>query len=385
MPTPSLNRVEIDLGALRSNYENIKALVGAEVEVMAMVKSDAYGHGLLPAAKAFYAGGAHIFGVAEVEEAVALREAGLTGDIIVLLGAPSVSLAEVIQYKLSPVVYDLAFVKELSDLAVKLDVVIDVHLKVDLGMGRLGIMPDDVSQFVQAMHQMPGVFLAGFFSHFPLADDLSNNATEEQCQRFETILQEVNTLVQTKKIMHIANSAALIRFPETHFDMVRPGISLYGYCPIEEKGACEQLCSKPAMSFKTEVIQVKEVPAGHGISYGHKFITERPTRIAVLPVGYDDGYSRLLTGKAMVLIGGRRVPIRGTICMNACMADVTDLPDVQVGDEVVLMGTQGDEEISAGEIAGWLGTISYEVLCQFGRSNRHVYYDSSPREVNPSL
>lgn len=380
MSTPSLNRVEIDLGALRSNYENIKAIVGADVEVMAMVKSDAYGHGLVSAAKAFDAGGARVFGVAEVEEAVALREAGITGEIIVLLGAPAIGLAEVLQYKLSPVIYDLAIVKELSDLAVQSDSVIDVHLKVDLGMGRLGIMPNEITQFIQAMEHMPGVSVAGFFSHFPLADDLSSGATQEQCQRFEMMQQEVNSLVQTKKIMHIANSAALIRFPETHFDMVRPGISLYGYCPTEEKDSCEKLHSKPAMSFKTEVIQLKDLPAGHGISYGHKFITERPTRVAVLPVGYDDGYSRLLTGKAMVLIGGRRVPIRGTICMNACMADVTDLSGVHVGDEVFLMGRQGNEEISADEIAGWLGTISYEVLCQFGRCNRHVYYNSSPRD-----
>lgn len=374
MSTVSLNRVEIDLGALRSNYESIKAMVGADVEVMAMVKSDAYGHGLIPAAKAFYDVGARIFGVAEVEEAVSLREAGITGDIVVLLGAPADFLAEVIRYALNPVVFDLATMEALSSLAAKANTTVGVHLKVDLGMGRLGIMPDKVIQLVQAATRLPGVFLAGFFSHFPLADDLLSDATIKQCQRFEAILKEVDNLVQTDKIMHIANSAALIRFPETHFDMVRPGISLYGCQPIDTPEFRDKLRIKPAMAFKTQVIQVKDLPVGYGISYGHRFITERPTRVAVLPVGYDDGYSRLLTGKAKVLIGGRRAPVRGTICMNACMADVTDFPDVHVGDEVVLMGAQGTEEISADEIAGWLGTISYEVLCRFGRCNRHEYY-----------
>jgi alanine racemase len=373
MSVKSLNRVEIDLTALKNNYQAIKNIVGSKVEVVAMVKSDAYGHGLVAVAKTLSAVGATIFGVAEVDEGVSLRQAGITGDIIVLLGAASADYHAVIQNRLSPVVYDLRSLQSLSSLAEELGEKVSVHLKVDIGMGRLGVMPEDVVTHVKSLAGLKGIRLAGVFSHFPMADAADADVTVHQYRNFLDLLEKIKTFVPTEKIFHAANSAAVMRFPETHFDMVRPGITVYGCYPPGLQKYENVLALEPVMSFKSNVIQTKDVPAGYGLSYGHRFITQRPTRVAVLPVGYDDGYLRRLTGKAEVLIRGRRAKILGMICMNACMADITDIPDVQVDDEVVLMGRQGNEAISADEIAAWSETINYEIVCLLGGRNRKVY------------
>jgi len=375
MSTESLNRVRIDLSALRSNYQSIRKMIGGQVVVLAMVKSDAYGHGLVPCAKALAEAGAGTFGVAEVEEGVRLRQAGIEDDIIVFLGAPCGGLAEIVRYRLQPVVYDLEDLAQLSGHAVRQNSIVGCHLKIDLGMGRLGIMPEQLSDFVEALASLPGVYLSGFFSHFPLADADDLAPTSIQCQAFARDSQKVRPLLGEKGLLHIANSAAMLGHSASYFDMVRPGITLYGCYPAASKEFQGRLPLRPVMSFCTNVIQVKEIPAGHGISYGHLHITSRPTRLAVLPVGYDDGYLRRLTGKASVLIRGQRAPILGRICMNACMADVTDIPGVGVGDEVVLMGEQDGAGISADMVADWSDTISYEILCLFGGRNRRVYVD----------
>lgn len=375
MSVASLNRVVIDLAALRHNYRCLQERVGSLVRVMAVVKSDAYGHGLLPAARAFREAGARTFGVAEVEEGVALREAGIDGEIIVLLGTLADGLAAVIDHDLQPVVYDLDLLAALSDQAQRKGKRARVHLKVDTGMGRLGIMPDEAGAYLAAIERLPGVVLAGVVSHFPMADAPLADGTRQQLVRFESILQRLRASSAARQVVHIANSAALIRYPEAHFDMVRPGIALYGCYPAADEKYRQSLALEPAMSFKTRVVQVKQVPAGYGISYGHRYVTDRPTRLAVLPVGYDDGYLRRLANRAEVLIRGRRAPVRGMVCMNACMADVTEVPGVRAGDEVVLMGRQGSDEIDADEMAAWLETISYEVLCLFGGRNRHMYVE----------
>ncbi|MEW6594012.1 MAG: alanine racemase [Thermodesulfobacteriota bacterium] len=371
MGTPSYNWVSVDLAALRHNYEALQKWVGPAVRVMAVVKANAYGHGLVEAAKAFAAAGAVVFGVAELEEAVALREAGLHGEIVVLFGAPSAAADEVAQYDLSPVVFGVEPLAVLSQAAVKAQKKIRVHLKVDVGMGRLGVLPAEAPQVAAAICALPGLSLAGLLSHFPQAD-LAQGATQDQYQEFEKVRRAIAALAPEAALAHIANSAGVLRFPEAHATMVRPGISLYGYYPSAVSRQPE-VGLRPAMGFHTQAVQVKEVPAGYGVSYGHRFVTSRPSRLAVLPVGYDDGYLRSLTGKAQVLIRGQRAPVVGTICMNACMADVTGISGVDVGEPVVLMGGSGEAAIDADEIAGWMGTISYEVLCLFGSRNRHVY------------
>ena len=374
MATPSYNRVSVDLAALRHNFAALQAWVGERVRVMAMVKANAYGHGLVAAAHAFAAAGARTFGVAELEEAVALREAGVEGEIVVLFGAPAGAAAELVHSNLTPVVFDREGLAELSRAAVAARKRVGVHLKVDVGMGRLGVLPAGVGGMVAAIRDVPGLFLAGLLSHFPQADQTQGD-TEAQYREFAEVRDAVAAMVPGMTLAHIANSAALLRFPAAHVTMVRPGISLYGYYPSAESRRPE-VRLLPAMGFHTQVLQVKEVPAGYGVSYGHRFVTGRSTRLAVLPVGYDDGYLRGLTGKAQVLIRGRRVPVVGTICMNACIADVTEIAGVAPGEPVVLMGKSGEATIDADEIAGWLGTISYEVLCLFGSRNRHVYSEA---------
>ncbi len=373
----SWNRVEIDLAALAHNFKAMQDFVGKEVRIMAIVKSNAYGHGLVPAARAFSEAGARTFGVAEVEEGVRLRQAGIAGDIIVLLGVDKDHAQTVAEHDLSPVVYGPEVLPALDAAAQQAGKSIALHLKVDLGMGRLGIMPNEVDGLITEIGRFANLKLSAMMTHFPKADSPADEKLlVEQVERFSKIVERHKAQGTKLQPLHIANSAALMRSPQCHFDMVRPGVSLYGCYPVEWLRNEMPVALTPAMRFVSRAIQVKEIPAGHGISYGHRFVTDRPTRLAVIPVGYDDGYLRRLTGKAQVLIQGRRVLIRGMICMNACMADVTDLPEVHEGDEVVVMGRQGEEEITATEIAGWSETINYEILCLFGACNERLYTGS---------
>lgn len=385
MPSPSYNKVIINLAALRENFKAIQGLVGPGVKILAMVKSDAYGHGLVHSVQALSAVGALHFGVAELDEGIALRQAGIGGEIVVFLGCRDAH--ELIIHKLTPVVFDLDNIRRLSADAVKHhNAQLGVHLKIDVGMGRLGIMPDELEVFVSEINRLPGVFLAGILGHFPMADQVDMaDQTLAQAGKFKRLIGQLRedaakTGGLEPGLNHIANSAALIRYPETRHQMVRPGIALYGCYPADDPGCCERIALQPVMSFKTQVVQLKEVPSGYGISYGHLFETTRPSRLAVLPVGYANGYLRCLTGKAQVLIKGRRAPLRGRICMNACVADVTDIPEVKVADEVVLLGRQccdvQEETISANELAGWMNTISYEVLCLLGNNNQREYKDT---------
>ena len=368
--TGSYNQVEIDLTALVDNYKAIRGAVAPETQIMAIVKSDAYGHGLVPVARALYEAGARNFGVAEVEEGVSLRLAGIKGEIVVLLGPDSGFIPEIVENDLQVVVVDRDDLESLSRYCEKNNCRVGVHLKIDTGMGRLGIMPEEVASYLELFDRLSGVRLLGVMSHFPRADDLEDQTyTEQQNLRFAEIVEEIRKRSGVEKV-HTANSAAIMNFSDTHYDMVRPGISLYGSFPTPQMEGKKDIRLKPVMSFKTRIIQVKEVPVGHGISYGHTFKTTRPTRLAILPVGYADGYLRRLAGQAEVIISGHRVPVLGRICMNACMADITDLGQVKIGDEVVIMGQQGEAEITADEIAKWSDTISYEILCLFGNSNQ---------------
>jgi alanine racemase len=374
----SYNRVEIDLSALQANFQGIRKTVGQQINIMAVVKSDAYGHGQVECAQALYSVGARTFAVAEVWEGVKLRRAGLEGDIVVLLGGSQELYADIIRHKLTPVVFDVDFLTGLSDAAARMKMEVKVHLKVDVGMGRIGIMPDEVESYISLIKRLPGISLSGMLSHFPVADEIDSlETTHTQLAQFKNVLADLKSKESGKIVSHIANSAALIYFPKSHLDMVRPGISLYGCypdaSPTRAKTAVPILELQPVMSFKTRVIQIKEMGPGCGISYGHTFVTRRKSRIAVLPVGYADGYLRILSNRAQVLIGGRRAPVCGRVCMNATLVDVTDLPPVHTGDEVVLLGQQGDERITADEVAQWMETISYEVLCLFGSFNERFY------------
>ncbi len=369
----SMNRVEIDLAALRSNCRALQEELREDVtRLLAVVKSDAYGHGMLPVARCLQDEGVHSFGVAEVHEGVLLRQAGISGDIIVFLGADEDCLAQVVRHNLQPVFFDSRQLAEISAFATAADARIGVHLKVDTGMGRLGILPDEVAGYLRQVEKASGVYLAGIMSHFPMADEPPVQPSVKQDALFKDIAAQSFHAGENRPLAHIANSAAMLRFPDMQMDMVRPGISLYGCNPLDSTLFCRAELA-PVMSFKTKVIQVKDVPAGFPVSYGHTFTTSRPSRLAVLPVGYHNGYLRVMSNRSQVLIRGQRAPQRGRVCMNATVVDVTDIAGVEPGDEAVLMGRQGRDEISAGEVAGWMDTIHYEVLCLFGNSNRRVY------------
>ena len=377
MSIPSVNRVEIHLDSLQHNFRQIKKLLADHVEILAMVKAQAYGHGLEEAAVALREAGARYFGVAEVEEGMRLRRAGIDGSIVVTLGPCLRSLEEIVGFDLQPVVFDRQGLVEMSDLAVKRQKRVTVHLKVDVGMGRLGTMPAQARTLGGEIASLPGLRLGGLMSHFPSADRQEENGIEGQLRHFEQIAEELSDLLPPGHLLHIANSAALCRSCDTHLQMVRPGIALYGCYPYSDQELRRALKLEPVMSFKSAVVQVKQVPAGSGVSYGHSFVTKRKSRLAVLPVGYDDGYLRRLSNRGQVLIKGRRVPVVGNVCMNACIVDVTGLETVEAGEEVVLLGRQDEDCIFADEIAGWMETISYEVLCLFGGMNRRVYVNKS--------
>jgi alanine racemase len=363
----SFNQIAIDSSALQENFRILQQKVGKDVRIMAMVKADAYGHGMVESARSFAKAGCDSFGVAEMQEGIDLRRAGIQGQIFVLLGFQALQVQLFFDYDLTPVIFDYQAIELLSQAAVRKGKEIAVHLKVDCGMGRLGIMPSEFPEFLAHLERSPGITLAGIMSHFPMADDPSSRQTREMFQRYKQVCAQARHRPLT--LCHIANSGAVLYYPETCCDMVRLGISLYGHYPdgTPRHESTEKLI--PAMSFTTQVIQVKSVPAGTGISYGHIFITGRETKIAVLPVGYADGFLRTLSNKAQVLIKGQRAQIIGRICMNLCMADISGIEGVKAGDQVVILGSQGAETITADEIAAWMGTISYEVLCLFGNNN----------------
>lgn len=365
----SYNRVIIARDALRYNYNLLKSRAG-HAAFLAMVKADGYGHGMIEVATVLEECGCTTFGVAELREAILLRQAGIKAEIFSMLGFAKDDGYLICQYNITPVVFDLQSLQILSQAAVNHNKEIGVHIKIDSGMSRLGIMVDEMAEFVSKIQQLPGIFLSGVASHLPSSDEVQSPVTSRCFEIFNSCKKYVETTSSIR--LHIANSGATLYFPETHCDMVRCGISLYGYCPDGvESGEAGNL--KPVMSFKTRVLQVKELPAGRGVSYNHTYITKRKTLLAVLPVGYEDGYSRQLTNCQEVLIRGKRAPIRGRICMNLCMVDVTDIDGVTAGDEVVLLGKQGDERITADEIASKIGTISYEVLCMIGNNNEREF------------
>ncbi len=373
----SLNKIFIDASALEHNFRILQQRVGQNVRIMAMIKADAYGHGMVGAAQIFSRAGCDCFAVAEIGEGVALRRAGITGEIFVLLGFLLSEAQLFFDYDLTPVIFDHQAMELLSQAAIGNHRTIAVHLKIDCGMGRLGFMPDELPAILARLEELPGVTLAGIMSHFPLADDPASPSTLEMYQHFKKACARPDR--QNPVFCHIANSGAALYFPQTCCTMVRLGISLYGYYPDGVKGRENDKGERlvPAMSFSTQIIQVKSVPAGTGISYGHTFTTDKETRIAVLPIGYADGYLRALSNKAQVLIKGRRAKIIGRICMNLCMADITDIPGVEPGEPVMILGSQGAETITADEVAEWMGTISYEVLCLFGNNNeRHTLNDT---------
>jgi alanine racemase len=366
---------EINLDNIAHNVKEIQRLVGKRTEIMAVVKADAYGHGVLETVSTLIENGASRLAVSMIDEAIQLRKIGIDVPILVLSHTNPERADELIKYQITQTVYSHDMAKVLSDEALRQGTRAKVHIKIDTGMGRVGFPPGySAVKAVVEIQKLPGIIIEGIFSHFASADEKDSSYTMHQMELFESIISELNRIGILIPIRHISNSAAILQYPEFSMELVRPGIILYGIYPSEEVGK-DKADLKPAMTLKTNIAMVKWVEAGTAISYGRKFTTTRRSLIATLPVGYADGYSRLLTGKSRVLVNGQFAPVVGSICMDQCMIDITGIEgDVKTGDEAVLLGRQGDREITAQELADHIGTIPYEITCIIGKRVPRVYY-----------
>ncbi|MBU4348762.1 alanine racemase [bacterium] len=353
--------VEINLDAIANNVKNIKKLIGEQKELMAVVKGNAYGHDILEISSVVLSNGAIRLAVARLEEGIFLRKTGITAPILVL-GLTLKQQAELlVSYNITPTVSEYEMIEKLSESAFTKGKIVKVHLKVDTGMGRIGIFPNHVLNFIKKVKVLKNVEIEGIFTHFSVADEKDKAYTEAQFKKFMevlTILEKEGIKIPVK---HVGNSAALLDSPHMWLDLVRPGISIYGLYPSREVQKTVKLI--PAHSFKTRIVFLKELPAGECISYGRTYTTKKKrTVVASLPVGYADGYNRLLSNQGEALVRGKRVSVVGRVCMDQIMVDVTNLPQVKIGDEVVLWGRQGLEEITVEEIAEKIGTINYEIV-----------------------
>lgn len=352
----------IDRSALLHNFAAVRAAVRPEVSVLAVVKADGYGHGAALAAAALTEAGADWLGVATVEEAVELRSAGLGCPILVLTGARPDQIDVVVQHDLRIALLDEAMARSFAARLGRRR--IRAHLKLDTGMGRLGVCAERLDGVLEVVRSSPGLELEGVFSHFADADDAATELTDAQLARFRDGVHRVRAAGMEPRWVHLANSVATLTRPDTHGNLVRPGIVLYG---IRPSGVPPSIQLRPAMHLRTCIWQLKEVPAGSALSYGGTFVTRRASRIGVLPIGYADGYARALSNRAQVLVRGRRVPVVGRVCMDVCLIDLTDVPDVECGEEVVLWGSQNGTELSVEEVAAWQGSIPHEVLTRLGK------------------
>jgi len=339
---------------------------------MAVVKADAYGHGAIEITRSLLRHGISRFAVVSVEEGIALRQAGINAPIVVLGPLFPEQITSLLFHQLTPVVSDLGIMPILSEAVDKLSTAYPIHIKVETGMGRLGLRMPDVDSLIQTLPLDGPLQLEGLMTHLADTDGTEDTATEEQLSAFRRIVQEIEQRGWRIPLIHATNSAGLIRFPHSHFSLVRPGIMIYGYHTLPDSVTAPSL--RPALSLRTTVAQVRTVEAGGTVSYNRTFVAKRPSRIAVLPVGYADGYNRRLSNRGMVLVHGHRVPVVGLVCMDMMMVDVTAVPGTQVGDEVILIGRQGQEAIWANEIAEWTDTIPYEILCGIGPRVPRVYH-----------
>jgi len=366
---------EINLDNIAHNVREVSKRVGKMTEIMAVVKADAYGHGVFETVPTLLENGASRLAVSMLDEAIQLREFGVKVPILVL-GYTEPSRAEdIIKYNITQTVFSHELAEALSDAAVKMGKQARIHIKIDTGMTRVGFKPGyGAVKDVVRISELPGIIIEGLFSHFASADETDREYTMLQFERFESIIQELNRIGVLIPVKHIANSAAVIQYPNLHLNMVRPGIILYGLYPSDEVDR-SSIDIRPGMELKARVVLVKEVEEGTPVSYGRTFVTKRKSRIATLPIGYADGYSRLLSNRGRVLIHGQYAPIVGNICMDQCMVDVTDIDEeVKTGDEAVIFGVQGKNEITVDEIAKLCNTINYEVVSLIGKRIPRVYF-----------
>lgn len=359
---------EVDLEAIEHNIKVIKEKIHGKAKFCAVVKANAYGHGAIPVAKTAAAAGADYFAVAILKEAMELRNAGFKIPILILGLTPLEQAKEIVDYDITATVFSVEAAAALSREAVRQHKKVKVHLAVDTGMGRIGVRPEQAGEMAKQITSLENVELEGMFSHFALADSADKAFAYEQLARFKVAIASVEAAGISIAIKHLANSAATLEMPETHFDMVRPGVILYGLWPSGEVRRETDL--RPAMTLKARIAYVKSMKPEETVGYGRTFTVKRQSQIATLPIGYADGYTRLFAGKAQVEIHGKRAAVVGRICMDQCMVDVTDIKETVFDDEVVLFGSQ---TLTADEAADWIGTINYEIVCMVGARVPRVY------------
>jgi len=380
---------EINLDSFRHNLHSIKSLIGPDVGTMAIIKADAYGHGAIQCAHAAIKEQVNYIGVGIIQEAIELRENGITSPILILGGIYPNEIEDLIKYNLSTSLSSSVIASAISKKAEQANKSVGVHIKIDTGMGRLGIQPEDFLSLLNNVITCKNLKIDGLFTHFSSADEEDPETTHHQISIFLNVLKKLRTTNFSKMtneidhiLFHSANTAGLLRFPESRFDLVRPGISLFGSFPSptvasvfdsltnENKGTK----LRPVMNWKTKIIQIQTLRKGVPISYGGRYVTKNDrTLIATIPVGYADGLSRQLSNNMELLVKETRVKQVGTICMDMCLIDVTSLPDVKMGDEVVIFGSQGNGQIKVEELATKADTIPYEILCGVGKRVPRIY------------
>lgn len=358
--------VEVDLDALRHNVAAIRRRIGSQTKLMAVVKADAYGHGLAQVAGALMQCGVDAFAVANLAEALALRQVGGNGWTILLFGsALPFEIAKIVEQNITPTISTLDEGRLVEEEAARRGKVVAVHVEVDTGMGRVGFWHEEAIEQIKQLAALPHLRVEGLYTHFPSADD-NPDETRRELERFLRVATLADEAELKIPVRHAANSAATLNLTDSHLHMIRPGLMLYGICPE----GCVAADLMPVLSYKARVAYVKHVEAGRTISYGQTFATTAPMTIATVAAGYSDGFSRYLSNKAEVLIGGTRCRVVGRVTMDQIMVDVTALPNVRSGDEVVFIGQQNDASITATEMASWAGTIAWEVLCGITRTAR---------------
>ena len=368
MPRPTY--AEVNLGAIRRNFRALKSRLQSGVRMLAVIKADAYGHGATAVGRTLEQAGADMFGVALVEEGVALRKSGIRTPILVMGIAPEDEVVEAMQNDLAVTVDSVTTAGVLQEHAVAFGRTARVHLKIDTGMNRLGLRTEEVPEAATAIAHMDHLKLEGAYTHFACADEDDEKPSQDQLVQLKSALAGLRSAGVLPPLVHAANSAAILRITSAHFDMVRSGLALYGIRPYEAAPGNDL---RPVLTLKSRVMHLKRVRRGEGVSYGHRWKAPRDSLLGVLPVGYADGYRRILSNRAQVRISGRLCPVRGTICMDATMVDLTDVPGAAVGMEAVLLEAAHDSPLSAAALAALCETIPYEILTGISSRVPRVY------------
>ncbi len=375
-----LTWAEIDLDAIVHNLHALKAHVGRDVQTVAVVKANAYGHGAIPVAKTALTAGADWLAVNRVAEGVALRTARIDARILALGYCMPAEAELAVAHRITPTVTTMATARALTVAAASAPQPFPIHIKIDTGMGRLGLLPEEAVAFVRAVRALPGLRVEGIFSHFAVADEPDTTFSARQHRVFGEVVRAIEHDSGEIPIKHLANSAATMALAPAHFQMVRLGIALYGLPPSQAIDWAVEL--RPAMTLKTRIARVRTLPAGASVGYGRTFITAAPTPIALAAVGYGDGYPRLCSNRGAMLVQGKRAPIAGRVSMDQTSLDVSGIENVREGDVAVVFGRQGEAEISADEVAGWAETINYEIVTGLAARVPRVYVGQAANQLD---